>query len=212
MSRRITFLAFATVLVLSGCSGDDGGNPQNAAGQGASGGSGQQQPGQPPASGGGNTPEKPAPPPAPSNGDPVVWVGNLCAPINDFTKSMAGRMTELGNAADQAQMQAKLGQFIDGLAGGLGDTVNRLKQLEPAPVKGGDDIRNKIVSTYTTSQNALKEAAAKIRAGDQDAAAQVMQSLGDETAKMTDPFKDNDTAEVRAAMQKAPQCKEIPSN
>ena len=136
----------------------------------------------------------------------------LCAPISDFTKSIAGRMSDLGNATDQAQMQAKLGEFIDGIATGLGGTVERLKQLEPSPVKGGDDIKNKIVGAYTTSQNALKQAAAKIRAGDQDAAAQVMQTLGDETAKMTDPFKDNDTAEVRAAIQKAPRCKDIPSN
>ncbi|ONI78898.1 hypothetical protein ALI144C_29500 [Actinosynnema sp. ALI-1.44] len=209
MSRRLTFVAFAAVLALSACSSNDGGNAQNAAGQGSPAGSAQSV--QPPANGG-NEPTKPAPPPAPSNGDPQVWVGNLCAPINDFTKSIAGRMGELGNATDQAQMQAKLGQFIDGIAGSLGGTVDRLKQLEPAPVKGGDDVKNKIISMYSASQNALKEAAAKIRAGDQDAAAQVMQTLGDETAKMTDPFKDNDTAEVRAAMQKAPQCKDIPSN
>ncbi|CAM4015758.1 hypothetical protein KIPE111705_36390 [Kibdelosporangium persicum] len=216
MSRRLTFIAAATLgatLALAGCSSSDGENPPNAAAQ--QGTSGNQQPGQPPADGGGtggggeSTP--PPAPPAPSNGDPVKWVDNLCGPISDFTKSLAGRMGDLANATDQAQMQAKLGQFIDNLAGGLGGTVDRLKQLEPAPVKGGDDVKNKIISSYTTSQNALKEAAAKIRAGDQDAAAQVMQSLGDETAKMVDPFKDNDTAEVRDAMTKAPRCKDIPS-
>ncbi|ALG05834.1 hypothetical protein AOZ06_01880 [Kibdelosporangium phytohabitans] len=204
------------MLAFSGCSSDDGGNPQNAAGQNTPAGSGQQQPGQPPANGGGGgggtEPAKPAPPPAPSNGDPAVWVDNLCAPISDFTKSIAGRMSELGNAADQTQMQAKLGQFIDGIASSLGDTVGRLKQLEPAPVKGGDDVKNKIIGVYTNSQNALKEAAAKIRAGDQDAAGKVMETLGDETAKMTDPFKDNDTAEMRAAMQKAPRCQDLPRN
>jgi hypothetical protein len=40
----------------------------------------------------------------------------------------------------------------------------------------------------------------------------VMQSLGDETAKMVDPFKDNDPAEVRDAMAKAPRCKDLLSS
>ena len=112
---------------------------------------------------------------------------------------------------DQAQMQAKLGKFLDDLAGGLGGAVDRLKQLEPSPVQGGDAVKNKIIEAYGTSQVALRDAGAKMKAGDQDAAGQVMQSLGDETAKMVDPFKDNDTAELRDAMSKAPRCKDIPS-
>jgi hypothetical protein len=218
MSRRLKFIAAAALgaaLTLAGCSsGDDG--AQNA-GQGTNAGDAGQAPsGQAPAGGNGsgatsgaNTP--PPPPPQPSNGDPVKWVDNLCAPISDFTKSLAGRMGDLASATDQAQMQAKLGKFLDDLAGGLGGTVDRLKQLEPSPVKGGDDVKNRIVEAYGKSQAALREAGAKMKAGDQDAAGQVMQSLGDETAKMVDPFKDNDTAELRDAMTKAPRCKDIPS-
>ena len=214
MSRRLTFIAAAALgvtLTLAGCS-SGGGEPQNNATQStpASGGSGPGSPGQAPSSD--DRPTPPAPPPAPSNGDPVKWVDNLCAPISDFTKSLAGRMGGLATASDQAQMQAKLGQFLDDLAGGLGGTVDRLRQLEPSPVKGGDEVKGKIVEAYGKSQQALRDAGAKMKAGDQDAAGQVMQSLGDETAKMVDPFKDNDTAELRDAMTKAPRCKDIPSN
>jgi hypothetical protein len=215
MSRRLTFIAAAALgatLTLAGCSSsDDGGQPQNANQGAPSGGSssGSQAPG-PGGGSGGTTP--PPPPPAPSGGDPVKWVDNLCAPISDFTKSLAGRMGDLGSATDQTQMQAKLGQFLDDLAGGLGGAVDRLKQLEPSPVKGGDDVKGKIIEAYGKSQLALRDAGAKMKAGDQDAAGQVMQSLGDETAKMVDPFKDNDTAELRDAMTKAPRCKDIPSS
>jgi hypothetical protein len=214
MSRRLTFIAAAALgatLTLAGCSsGDSGGQPQNANQGTPSGGSSTGSPGSAPAGGsGGNTP--PPPPPAPSNGDPVKWVDNLCAPISDFTKSLAGRMGDLATATDQTQMQAKLGQFLDDLAGGLGGTVDRLKQLEPSPVKGGDEVKGKIIEAYGKSQQALRDAGAKMKAGDQDAAGQVMQSLGDETSKMVDPFKDNDTAELRDAMTKAPRCKDIPS-
>ncbi|WP_125728019.1 hypothetical protein [Kibdelosporangium aridum] len=206
MSRRLTIAVFAATLALAGCSSSDGDKPQNPPAQG---GTAAGQPPQNGGGGGGGEPTPPPPPPEPSNGDPVKWMDNLCIPISDFTRSLGGRMGDLANATDQAQMQAKLGQFIDNIAGGLGGTVARLNQLEPAPVKGGDEVKNKIVSSYTLSQNALKEAAAKIRAGDQDAMGQVMQSLGDETAKMVDPFKDNDPAEVRDAMAKAPRCKDL---
>jgi hypothetical protein len=213
MSRRLKFFAAAALgatLTLAGCSGsDNGAQPQNANQGTPSGSSSPGSQGSAPGGSGGTTP--PPPPPAPSGGDPVKWVDNLCAPISDFTKSLAGRMGDLATATDQAQMQAKLGQFLDDLAGGLGGTVDRLKQLEPSPVKGGDEVKGKIVEAYAKSQQALRDAGAKMKAGDQDAAGQVMQSLGDETAKMVDPFKDNDTAELRDAMTKAPRCKDIPS-
>lgn len=212
MSRRLTFIAAAALgatLTLTGCSSssDSAGQPQNANQGTPPGGSSPGSPGADPS--GGNTP--PPPPPAPSNGDPVKWVDNLCAPISDFTKSLGGRLGDLATATDQAQMQAKLGAFLDDLAGGLGGTVDRLKQLEPSPVKGGDEVKGKIIEAYGKSQQALRDAGAKMKAGDQDAAGQVMQSLGDETSKMVDPFKDNDTAELRDAMTKAPRCKDIPS-
>jgi hypothetical protein len=216
MSRRLTYVAAATLgitLTLAGCSSDDSANPQNTD-QNASNApaSGSPAPSQPSGStGASGAPNAPVPPPAPSGGDPVKWVDNLCAPIGDFTKSISTKMTDFGNVTDQAQIQAKLGQFLDDMANGLGGTVDRLKQLEPSPVKGGDDVKNRIVESYLKSQQVLKDAGAKMKAGDQDAAGQVMQSLGDETSKMVDPFKDNDNPELRDAMSKAPKCKDIPS-
>jgi hypothetical protein len=216
MSRRLTFVtaaALGVTLTLTGCSSDDNATPQNANQSASSApGSGSSAPGQPSgsASAGAGAGTSPVAPPAPSGGDPVKWVDNLCAPIGDFTKSIATKMTDFGNVTDQSQIQAKLGQFLDEMASGLGSTVDRLKQLEPSPVKGGDDVKNKIVESYQKSQAVLKDASTKMKAGDQDAAGQVMQSLGDETSKMVDPFKDNDNAELRDAMSKAPKCKDIP--
>jgi hypothetical protein len=215
MSRRLSYFAAATLgiaLTLTGCSSSNSGSPQNTS-QGASStastqASGSGAAGQPPGSGA-VAPEPSAPPPQPSNGDPVKWVDNLCAPIGDFTKSVAQKATELGSAADQAQIQAKLGQLVDDMANGIGGLINRLRQLEPSPIKGADDAKAKMIDAYGKSQQVFKEAAAKMKAGDQDAAAQVMQSLGDETSKIADPFKDNSTAELRDAMSKAPRCKDI---
>ncbi|MCE7009290.1 hypothetical protein LWC34_41725 [Kibdelosporangium philippinense] len=204
MSRRLTIVVFAAAMALAGCSSSGDDSAKDASGQF---GGTPQQPSE--NGGGGGEPTTPPAPPEPSNGDPVKWMDNLCTPISDFNRSLGGRMGDLATAADQTQMQAKLGQFIDNLAGGLGGTVARLKLLEPAPLKGGDDVKNKIISTYTASQNALKEVAARARAGDQDAMGQVMESLGEETSKMADPFKDNDPAEVRDAMAKAPRCKDL---
>jgi hypothetical protein len=214
MSRRLSYFAAATLgiaLTLTGCSSSNSGSPQNTS-QGASSTgsspSGSTAAGQP---SGSSTaaPEPSALPAQPSNGDPVKWVDNLCAPIGDFTKSVAQKATELGSAADQAQIQAKLGQLVDDMANGIGGLINRLKQLEPSPIKGADDAKAKMIDAYGKSQQVFKEAAAKMKAGDQDAAAQVMQSLGDETSKIADPFKDNSTAELRDAMSKAPRCKDI---
>jgi hypothetical protein len=215
MSRRLTFVTAAALgitLTLTGCSSDDNATPQNANQSASSApGSGSSAPGQPSgsASAGAGAGTSPVAPPAPSGGDPVKWVDNLCAPIGDFTKSIATKMTDFGNVTDQSQIQAKLGQFLDEMASGLGSTVDRLKQLEPSPVKGGDDVKNKIVESYQKSQGVFRDAAAKMRAGDQDAASQVMQSLGDETGRITDPFKDNNTDALRDAMGKAATCKDI---
>jgi hypothetical protein len=210
MSRRLTFVvaaALGAALTLAGCSSGSG-SPQNTS-QGTPNGSGpsSQAPNQP--SGGSSGSTAPPPPPEPSGGDPIKWTDNLCGPISDYTKLIATKMTDLGNNTDQAQMQAKLGQFLDDLANGLGSTVDRLKQVEPSPIKGVDAVKGMIIDNYVKSQQVLTEASAKMRAGDQDAAGQIMQSLGEETSKMVDPFKDNDNAELRDAMAKAPRCKDI---
>ncbi len=211
MKRRLAFVAAATLgitLTLTGCGASDSG--QNTA-QSASGSAGASAP----ASGGGgsgggsSSPEPSAPPPQPSNGDPVKWVDNLCAPVSDFTKSITQKASDLGSSGDQNQIQAKLGQLLDDMANGVGGLVDRLKQLEPSPIKGADDAKAKMIESYGKSQQVLKDAAAKMKAGDQDAAAAAMQSLGDETTKIADPFKDLQNNELRDAMSKAPRCKDI---
>lgn len=203
--RRLTYVAAAAIgvtLTLAGCSSSDSGNPQNTSGS-----SNSAAPTQGSGSTGGGAPQPP--PPAPSGGDPVKWADNLCAPIGDFTKSLSTKMGELGQVSDQAQMQQKFGQLIDDMAGGLGGAVDRLKQLEPSPIPDGDKIKNTIIDSYAKSQTALKQAGAKMKSGDQDAAAQVMQSLGEEASKMVDPFNGNDTPQLREAMGKAQRCKDI---
>jgi hypothetical protein len=211
MSRRLTFVAAATLgitLTLTSCSSNSGNSGQNAS-QGTSTGSSPsgQAPSQP--SGSAGSPAASAPPPQPSNGDPVKWVDNLCAPIGDFTKSITEKASDFGTATDQNQVQAKLGQLVDYMANGIGGLIDRFKQLEPSPIKGADDAKAKMIDSYTKSQQVLKDAAVKMKAGDQEAAAQVMQSLGDETSKIADPFKDTENAALRDAMSKAPRCKDI---
>jgi uncharacterized phage infection (PIP) family protein YhgE len=213
MSRRLSYVAAATLgiaLTLTSCSSSDNGSSPNAS-PGASTGSspaGTSAAGQP-SGGGAASPEPSAPPPQPSNGDPVKWVDNLCAPIGDFTKSITAKAADLGSATDQTQVQAKLGQLVDDMANGIGGLIDRLKQLEPSPIKGADDAKAKMIESYGKSQQVLKDAAGKMKAGDQDAAAQVMQGLSDETSKIADPFKDNNNAELKDAMGKAPRCKDI---
>jgi hypothetical protein len=218
MSRRLTFVAAATLgvaLALAGCSSSDNANPQNTNQTGASNGSNPsgQVPNQPSGGGSGSagsgSATPPPPPPEPSNGDPVKWADNFCAPISDYTKFIATKMTVFGESTDQAQMQVKLSQFLDDLANGAGSAVARLKQVEPAPIKDADTVKNQIVDAYTKSEQVLKEASGKMHAGDQDAANQAMASLGEETTKLVDPFKDLANAPLRDAIGKANRCKEI---
>jgi hypothetical protein len=216
MSRRPSLVAAVTLgitLTLAGCSSGGGDNaaPPNT-GQGtpnspAPSGSATGQP--PSGSAGGGASGAPVVPLPPSGGDPVKWADSLCTPLSEFTKSISAKAADLSNAADQSQIQAKLGQLVDDMATGLGTTVARLKTLEPSPIKGADDVKNKIVEAYQKSQQVLKDAAVKMRAGDQDAAGQIMQSLGEETSKITDPFKDNTNDALRDAISKAPTCKDI---
>ena len=215
MRRRTSSVAAVTVtvaLALAGCSsGGDNGQPAPAipSMSNQSGPSGQVPP---PAPGAASAaPTTPVTPLPPAGGDPVKWADNLCTPLSEFTKSVAEQAANLSQATsgDQAQLQIKLSQLVDSMATGLGHTVDRLKTLEPSPIKGADDVKNKIVESYQKSQGVFRDAAAKMRAGDQDAANQVMQSLGDETGRITDPFKDNNTDALRDAMGKAATCKDI---
>jgi hypothetical protein len=212
-SRRLTVVATAlgAALTLAGCSGDSGTTPNAAQGtQTTSAEQTRGSSGLPPTSG--TAAQPPAPgggAPQPSGGDSVKWADNLCAPIGDFVKSISTKMADISSATDQAQMQAKLGQFLDDMANGLGTTVDSLKKLEPSPVKGGDQARDRIVGAYAKSKDVLKEAAAKMRAGDQDAASQVMETLGNEAASVADPFRDDDAPELRAAIKTAPKCKDM---
>ncbi|MEV4311131.1 hypothetical protein [Actinocrispum sp. NPDC049592] len=213
MKRRLASVAAATLgiaLTLTGCGSSDSGGQNAAPSSSGSAGASAPASGTGGSGGGSSSPEASAPPPQPSNGDPVKWVDNLCAPVSDFTKSITQKASDLGSAAgDQNQIQAKLGQLLDDMANGVGGLVDRLKQLEPSPIKGADDAKAKMIESYGKSQQVLKDAAAKMKAGDQDAAAAAMQSLGDETTKIADPFKDLQNNELRDAMSKAPRCKDI---
>jgi uncharacterized phage infection (PIP) family protein YhgE len=214
MSRRPSLLAAVALgftLTMAGCSSGDGGQPApgGPSGSNAPGSSGQQPSGAQPSGAGSGAASTPVTPLPPSGGDPVKWADNLCTPLAELTKSISDQAAGLSQAADQSQIQAKLSQLVDGIATGLGHTVDRLKTLEPSPIKGGDDVKNKIVESYQKSQQVLKDAAAKMRAGDQDAAGQIMQNLSEETGRITDPFNGNTNDALRDAMGKATACKDI---
>lgn len=205
-------VALGITLTLTGCSsgsngaapatsGAPGSNPPPATSGGPSSGGA--------ASGAPGTPAGPVTPLPPAGGDPVKWADNLCTPLSELTKYISDQAASLSQAQDQTQIQAKLTQLVDDMAGGLGRTVDRLKTLEPSPIKGADDVKNKIIDAYQKSQQALKDAAGKMRAGDQEAAGQIMQNIGDETSKIADPFKDNTNDALKDAMGKAPTCKDI---
>ncbi|TCO64272.1 hypothetical protein [Actinocrispum wychmicini] len=215
MSRRpslVVAVALGITLTLAGCSSSSNGAPPAPGGVSGSNapppqsGSGS---GGPSGSAGSGAPTGPVAPLPPAGGDPVKWADNLCTPLSEFTKSIADQAATMSQVQDQSQIQAKLGQLVDDMATGLGRTVDRLKTIEPSPIKGADDVKNKIVEAYQKSQQVLKDAAGKVRGGDQDAAAQILQSLGDETSKITDPFKDNTNDALRDAMGKAAACKDI---
>lgn len=143
--------------------------------------------------------------------DPVAWANQLCGAFTSAGADL-GSESNAPNPSDPKALGASLRKAADGLQA----LITKLDQLGPAPVSGGDAVVSRLKDALTKFQTGLASAATKlesVNANDPAALAAVLPEIltaVQSLSEVQDPLSTLDSnAELRAAVQKAPNCQQL---
>ncbi|MFC4943246.1 hypothetical protein [Pseudonocardia sp. GCM10023141] len=149
--------------------------------------------------------------PAAPAGDAVAWVNRVCGALTPLDKLTTAE-PDIDPNEPGAAVKALSSLFGTAITA-MDSAVSGLKAAGPSPVKGGDDLVNKVSSTVTSVRGKVADAKSKIDQIDPADPQQLASTLPDVLGPLTEltnlPSPTADlaaNAELEKAAKQAPNC------
>jgi hypothetical protein len=149
-----------------------------------------------------------------SKGDPVAWTDDVCGALSGFITAATAQPNL--NQNDPAAMVKGLGDYLGSTTAALDTSIKGLDAAGPSPVDGGDEYVSRLKNTLTQIRTSFDTARTQLAAVDTSSPESLQTALPaavaplQELSNLADPTEGlQANEELRAAGEKAPNCKKL---
>jgi hypothetical protein len=161
-------------------------------------------------SGGGDTPTSSSTATS-VTGDTVAYMDKVCTAASSFV-SVPKTPPKL-DANDPAKLKADMGAYMGQLAEAFSTTSQKLREVGPSPVSGGDEQVSNMAGTFDEISQSFNDAKAAVESADANDPVGGLQAAGEAIARLdqfAEPLKALEASpELSEAAEQAPSCQAL---
>ncbi|MEV0677306.1 hypothetical protein AB0I60_12385 [Actinosynnema sp. NPDC050436] len=146
-----------------------------------------------------------------SSGDTVAYMDKVCSAASSFV-SVSKTPPKL-DANDPVKLKADMSTYMGQLADAFNQTAQKLGEVGPSPVAGGDEQVTKMAATFSDIGKSFSDAKAAVEAADANDPVGGLQAAGEVIGRLdqfAEPLKQLEaTPELKEAAERAPACQKL---